>query len=573
MGALRDLGFLLALPLGIAAVACQGNLAGAGGRNGASSGSGSASGVGSGGSAALPPGTSTMSLLPASIRRLTNLEYENSVRDVVGNTDPVTTDFVPDARQSGFTVNEAQIVDSVLIKQLAGAAATLAADVRANLDTAAPCADQTAGAEDCAKSFIQSFATRAFRRPLGDDEAARLLTLYHAAADGATYADGIEEVASGVLQSAAFLYLTATGGGASGTNVELTPYEIASQMSYLLRASPPSQDLIAAAVAGKLDTSDGRAQAIQDYGLLGGADPLNRTVRIIREWLGTDQLEDTAKDTTVYPDFPGLKPAMVAETTDFLNDVVTRRDKGYGTLQELLGANWTSTKDPNLAALYDAAGPGTDADDTITLPKRIGILNQGAFLSVYAHANETAPVLRGVAILRRVTCIGVPSPATLNITVVPLVPDPTKSMRDRLGAHVSDPVCATCHTQIDNIGFTFELYDGMGKDHFTDVNMAPINSAATISQTKSDLDNQTFADSNALATALSTDPMVRECFARNIFRASSGRSDDTSQSSEDDFVKYWHTQDDSLPEAQKAGIINTIMDYIKSPTFTLRRTQ
>jgi hypothetical protein len=340
-----------------------------------------------------------------------------------------------------------------------------------------------------------------------------------------------------------------------------------------LRASPPSQDLIAAAVAGKLDTSDGRAQAIQDYGLLGGADPLNRTVRIIREWLGTDQLEDTAKDTTVYPDFPGLKPAMVAETTDFLNDVVTRRDKGYGTLQELLGANWTSTKDPNLAALYDAAGPGTDADDTITLPKRIGILNQGAFLSVYAHANETAPVLRGVAILRRVTCIGVPSPATLNITVVPLVPDPTKSMRDRLGAHVSDPVCATCHTQIDNIGFTFELYDGMGKDHFTDVNMAPINSAATISQTKSDLDNQTFADSNALATALSTDPMVRECFARNIFRASSGRSDDTSQSSEDDFVKYWHTQDDSLPEAQKAGIINTIMDYIKSPTFTLRRTQ
>jgi hypothetical protein len=512
-----------------------------------------------------------MSLLPTSIRRLTNLEYENSVRDVVGNAEPVASDFVPDSRQSGFTVNEAQRVDSVLIKQLSGAAATLAADVRANLDTAAPCADQMAGAEACAKSFIQSFATRAFRRPVGDDEAAQLLTLYHAAADGATYADGIEEVASGVLQSAAFLYLTETGGGASGANIELTPYEVASQMSYLLRASPPSQDLIAAAVAGKLDTTDGRVQAIQDYGLLGGADPLNRTVRIIREWLGTDQLEDTAKDTTVYPDFPGLKPAMVAETTDFLNDVVTRRDKGNGTLEQLLGANWTSTKDANLAALYDASGPGSDADDTILLPKRRGILNQGAFLSVYAHASETGPVLRGVAILRRVTCLGVASPATLNITVVPLVPDPTKSMRERLSGHVTDTVCAGCHTRIDNLGLTFEIYNGMGKDQFMDSGQ-PIDSSGALTDTTTELD-RSYTDSNDLAVALSTSPTVRECFARNIFRASSGRSDDTSSSSEDDFVKYWHTQDDVLPNEQKAGIINTIIDYIKSPTFALRRTQ
>jgi hypothetical protein len=418
MGSLPKRTIFLALPLWVALTGCQGKLEGAtpAERAAGSTGTGSS---GSGG-VSLPPNTTPAALLPTRIRRLTNAEYENSVEDVVGNTQPVSTDFVPDARQSGFTLNDAQRVDSVLIKQLSGAATILAAQVRTNLTTVAPCADSSTQAEACAKSFIQKFATRAYRRPIGDDEAAQLLTLYHAGADGAAYADGIEEAATGILQSAAFLYLTETGNAATGSTVNLTPYEIASQMSYLLRASPPSPDLLAAAVNGDLATPAGRTKAIDDLGLLGGVPPTDRVVRVIREWLGTDQLENTAKDSTVYPQFAGLKPAMVAETTDFVFDVVTKANR---SLEDLLGANWTSTKSSDLAALYGASGPGSDSDDRIMLPTRRGILNQGAFLSVYAHASETAPVLRGVALMRRITCIGVPSPASLNITVVPLVPD------------------------------------------------------------------------------------------------------------------------------------------------------
>jgi hypothetical protein len=564
MGARPERRLLLALPLWVALSACQAKLEGAGQRVGASG--GGSSGVGSGGAAggvALPPDTEAAALLPARIRRLTNAEYESSVSDVVGNSMPVATAFVPDARQSGFTVNDAQRVDSVLIKQISGAATILAAQVRAQLDAKWPCADPVNQGEACAKAFIQSFATRAYRRPLGDDELGKLLVLYHVGADGATHADGIEEVATGVLQSAAFLYLTETGNAAQGSTINLTPYEIASQMSYLLRASPPSQELLAAAANGDLATPAGRTQAIDTLGLLGGAPPTDRFVRIIRDWLGTDQLEDTAKDTTVYPNFPSLKPAMVAETTAFVYDVVT---KGHRSLQDLLGANWTSTQDPALAKLYGASGPGNAADDRIMLPTRIGILNQGAFLSVYAHASETAPVLRGVALIRRVTCIGVPSPASLNITVVPLVPDPTKTMRDRLNAHVTDKVCAGCHTAIDNFGLAFEIYDGMGQDQPMDHGQM-VNSSVVVAD-GTDVDNS-YADSNALATALSTSPSVRECFARNIFRASSGRSDNGVQMSEDDFVKFWKTQ----TSAASGDIIDTVRAYIQSPTFTIRRAQ
>jgi hypothetical protein len=78
-----------------------------------------------------------------------------------------------------------------------------------------------------------------------------------------------------------------------------------------------------------------------------------------------------------------------------------------------------------------------------------------------------------------------------------------------------------------------------------------------------------YPDSNALALALSKSASVRECFARNIFRASSGRSDSDVQMSEDDFVKYWHTQ----TSAASGDLIDTIRAYIQSPTFTIRRAQ
>jgi Protein of unknown function (DUF1588)/Protein of unknown function (DUF1592)/Protein of unknown function (DUF1595)/Protein of unknown function (DUF1587) len=533
--------------------------------------SGTGADAGSAGSAA----PSTSPLLPARIRRLSNAEFENSVKAVVGNADPVATGFSPDTRQGGFTVNDAQRVDNVLIKQIAGAATTLAAQVRTKLDSVAPCADQAAGAEACAKTFIQSFAGKAYRRPLGADEAQKLLDLYHVAADdGGTYADGIEQVATGVLQSAAFLYLTEVGDGSGSTPVNLTPYETASQISYLVTAGPPDAGLLAAAAAGQLATAEQRSAMYSR--LFASGDPAGsraRVVRVIQEWLGTDRLVDTAKDTTVYQNFAGLKPAMVSESADFVKHLI---DNKTGTVGELLGATWTATKDQGLTQLYN--GTTGSADGEINLPERRGILNQGAFLSVYAHASETGPVLRGVAVERRLACIQVKSPSQLMLTVPPLAPDPSKTMRDRLSAHAADPACAFCHTAIDSLGFTFELYDGMGKLQTQDHNQA-VNSKTTVSMAK-DFDGD-FADSNALATALSNSAVVRECFARNAFRASAGRSDDDVAVAENAFVDYWKAVPTPAPDAThpspasalQGSILETLRAYITSPTFTQRRAQ
>lgn len=505
-----------------------------------------------------PDGTPVDKLMPAGIRRLTNAEYDATVRVLLGTNLKPSESFAPDSRQDGFTVNEAQRVDPVLAKQLAAAAETLAAEAKGKIATFAPCADPNTQAEACAADFIRSFGTRAYRRPLDAAEADALLKVYRAGAEGATYADGIELVVRAILQSPGFLYHTELGDGSGGDSIALTPYELASSLSYLVTAGPPDDALLAAAASGALSTPEGREAEVRR--LLGTPAARERLVRIVREWLGVDRISVTAKDSNVFSNFAELRPSMEAESERFVSEVLANSG---GTVGELLGADWTFA-DAKLAAFYGASGEGR-----VSVPNRRGILNQGAFLSVYSHATETAPVLRGVAVLRRVACINIPSPTELNLDVVPPVPDPTKTVRERFSIHSTDDACSSCHAHIDAVGFAFERFDGIGKFRGpNDLDSGkPVDSTVTVA-VGADFDG-TYPDSNALAAALANSQSVRSCFARHLFRASAGRSGAAHAESEESFLRAW----ESIPEAQQGNIVETLIAYVKSSLFSHRRAQ
>src|SRR4051812_14379150 len=139
---------------------------GSGSGSAASGGAGPTTG-GGGGSAA------SSSSLPARIRRLTNAEYDASVRVLLGVTEApsVSFSFPPDTKQgphnspagSAFTFNDAQRVDPVLADKLDTAAQAIVAKARESgkLASLAPC-DKTDAAfgEACAKSFIENFGVR-----------------------------------------------------------------------------------------------------------------------------------------------------------------------------------------------------------------------------------------------------------------------------------------------------------------------------------------------------------------------------------------------------------------------------
>lgn len=519
------------------------------------------------GSAPLPPGTEKSILLPARIRRLTTSEYQGSVSALLGGSaDGIAADFVPDSRQSGFTVNEAQRVDPVFARQLAGAASTLAADVGARAGELAPCGDKASGAEACASTFIKTFGERAYRRVLGADEVEQLLGVFRVGADGGTYEEGIELTARAMLQSAAFLYLTEIGDGPAA-NVKLTAEELASSISYLLQGRPPSTALLAAARAGQLDTPEGRTAALADPNLKLFGDDRLRVVRFVREWLGIDRITQTAKDSNVYPDFAKYKNSIDRETSEFVLALLSQKG---GSLRQLIAGDWTMA-DPLLAELYGVQPP-SGGMGLVNVPKRLGMLNQAAFLSVFAHAHETAPVLRGVRVLRRVACIPVADPVDLSAAVVPPAPDPTKTTRERFAVHSASAACAGCHKSIDSFGFSFEGFDGMGRVQTTETEAKkPIDTKVTVAGTDFDGD---FADSNALALAMSTSAQVRECFARHVYRGLAGTSVPDLSQSEDDFVKYWSEKALTGQGADlDTDLLSTLGAFITYPGFAYRRGQ
>jgi len=525
------------------------------GASGGGVGSTTGSGGTTGGSTVIVDGQE-LTILPARIRRLTNAEYNASVQSLLGTTEAPASDFPPDTRQHGYTVNEAQRVDPVLARALDGSATALAAAARAQFDTLAPCADPAGGAEACASSFIDSFATKAYRRPLDDDDRASLLTLYSAGAEGAAYEDGIELVIRGILQSPGFLYLTEIGDGGSDDVVTLTAHEAAAELSYTITGGPPDAALLQAAAEGTLDTPEGREAEVRRLFVTDAGKA--RSIQVVREWLGIDRIVATAKDAMIYPEFADARDSMANETADFVSEVLSTTP---GTVSELLGSSW-SVVDTKLAGLYSVSGSGR-----VDTPDRIGLLNQGAFLSVYGHAHETAPVLRGVAVLRRVACQDIELPLNLNVQIIPPVPDPNKTTRERFSIHSTDSECASCHRHIDPLGFAFEEFDSMGVyrevERPKDGADLDVDSSVEVNLGL-DFDGA-FDGSNELALALANSAAVRDCFARQIFRSAAGEGQG-SELYEESFQVLW----DALPVDQQGALLDILVTYAQSPLFTLR---
>jgi hypothetical protein len=528
---------------------------------------------GSGGSAGIGPGSA---LLPARIRRLANAEYDASVQALLGTSmfPSVQFSFPPDSRQgphnspagAAFTVNDAQRVDPVLADKLDTAAQALVAEARQNgkLAALAPCADPAGAGAECAKAFLRSFGGKAFRRPLSDEEVEGLVSpptsAYHVGADGYSYEEGIDLLTRVLLQSAGFLYVTELGDSGAAT-ITLTPDEIAVQLAYLLTGAPPDDALLQQAAAGALATPEGReAEARRLMATPGGK---TRLIRVVKEWLGIDQVARREKAASVYKDFATLAPAMEVESHDFIDEVLHR---STGTLTELLTADWTMA-DQSIATLYGVPWGGAGQRTSLASVPRRGILNQAAFLSVFATNNGSHPVFRGVALMRRVACLDTEDPGALGIVVSFPAADPSKTTRERFAVHAADPGCAGCHKTIDAFGFAMENFDGIGMEREGGMeNGRPVDTSVTL-EAGSDIDG-TYADSVALLGALSQSDSVKACLARQLFRSSAARSDASVTAAEEAFVALWR----DLPPAQRDRLADVLLAFVRSPSFIERRT-
>ncbi|MBC8068133.1 MAG: DUF1592 domain-containing protein, partial [Deltaproteobacteria bacterium] len=333
------------------------------------------------------------------------------------------------------------------------------------------------------------------------------------AALGETPSVAVEPVIRAMLQSPAFLYHLELGLADEGEVIALEPYELAARLSFFLWNSTPDVALLDAAGGGGLDDLDGlRAEAER---LL--ADPRARTAveGFHVQWLAVDKLAFAEKSAAVYPSYDDeLRAAMLAETRRFAGAVIF---DGDGRLETLLTSNVAYLDAPLLTLYGLPADPGHDPSEPVELDpeQRAGLLTHASFLAAHAHADQSGPIQRGVAVRTNLMCTPPPPPPP-DINVIPPDPDPNATTREIFEIHTADASCAGCHELIDGIGLGFEGYDGIGAYRELE-NGIPVDQSGEV--VDSDVEGS-FDGAVELAHKLAASTEVRDCVATQWFRFS-----------------------------------------------------
>ncbi len=415
----------------------------------------------------------------APLRRLTRFEYNNTVRDLLGDTTRPGDAFPSEELGNGFgNEADAQSVSSLLAEQYSTAAEAIAAratETPERLAALAPCAGDITAATDaateaaCARTVIEAFLPRAFRRPVAAAEADEFVALQQTMRAGSDFATSIASLIEAVLQSPEFLYRVELGGQAESARPDLmrpSGAEMATRLSYLFWGTVPDDALRAAADAGELQTAQGvLAQATR---LLDD----ERSHAVVRFFfdnlLPIASLSALERDPTLFPSFtPAIGALMREETQSFLEYEIF---EGPGSWKSALTAPYTFLNE-ELAAFYGVSGVAGDEFRKVAVDttQRLGLLTQPGMLAGTTHSNTTSPVVRGSYVVRKLMCTDIPLPtaALLGEEIFAMIkpPDPYTgdTARERYSAHSENPVCASCHKSMDPVGLALENYDALGQ--------------------------------------------------------------------------------------------------------------
>lgn len=469
---------------------------------------------------------------PMVLRHLTQQEYLNTVRDLLGDTSTQALNVpaeLPIAEFDTFPFPEPSTIGSTEANSYQSLAEALAGNITAKMSTILTCtptAGNTASETACLTTFFNTFGQRAYRRPLTAAEIAGFQSLYQAGRTtlALTFNGAIGLIIEEMLQSPGFLYHWEEGpfptvrDSTNAQVIALDPYAMANRLSYFLTSTMPDQTLLAAAAAGELTTADQvGAQAkrlLQDTTGKASAGVQNFFAQLLQ----ITTLDSVSKDPTAYPNWtPSLQGAMETEfRTFFANNILT----GSGAFSDLFTSKSTVVN-KDLAAVYGLSGVTGTQMQTVTLdPNRSGFLTMPAFLSVNGGSNNSNAIYRGHAIYMQILCHALTPPQNV---VVPTPPPltPGETARQSFAAHSQASCAQGCHNLMDGFGFSFEHYDGIGQYRTLD-NGSPVDSTATIH-----LDGQdhAIADAVELGTLLSTSQEARQCFATQWVRYAMARPD------------------------------------------------
>jgi hypothetical protein len=311
----------------------------------------------------------------------------------------------------------------------------------------------------CAAQILSTLARRAYRRPVTEKDMRVLRTFFEQGRkEGGSFDSGIQFALEFMLTDPTFLLRVHPDSQANGGTSDL---EIASRLSFFLWSSLPDDQLLDLAERGKLtepSTFDAQVKRMV-------ADPRAAralTAGFASQWLNLRRVGEVLVDPEIYPNFDeNLLESFKEETTLFVSSMIGRDQ----SILDLLRADYTFVNE-RLARHYGIPGIYGSRFRKVRLPnpaERGGLLGQGAILAVTSYPDRTSPVLRGKWLLDNIFGSPPPPPPPgLNVSLDETPGAAAVSIRERLRQHRVDPVCSSCHSVIDPMGFALENFDAIG---------------------------------------------------------------------------------------------------------------
>ncbi len=449
-------------------------------------------------------------------RRLTIAQYRNVVRDVFGGAVAPSAKYPGSYGKSatGFSTEPALYdVGDQTTEALMLAAEEVAESVAAALPSLLSCASAPDAGEDCASELIDTYVTRAYRRPVADDERELLLaTFTDGAASGASFTEALAMMLVHALQTPQFLYVTEA---AAPEGRELDGYEIASRLSFFLWDSAPDEGLLALAANG--DLADPEVRRAEAQRMLDDPRSEGALIRFFREWTQTEDVAPGDKDPTIVEGFDADYAASMGASFDrFVSDQARQ-----GSLRSLLTSK-TVWVDGHMASFFGVQPPSDWQQ--VEVEGRSGLATQPLFLASAAHYGGSSYVFRGRFILKRLLCMELGAPpgdAQAQFDALPKPEDPTG--KDLSASVNASPQCAGCHTAIDPGGLSLEHFGALGEYRDQYAGGKAIDPSG--SMTMSDGDSISFQSYGDLFGALAEEPAVATCMGKQLVRFAMSRND------------------------------------------------
>lgn len=368
--------------------------------------------------------------------------------------------------------------------------------------------------DDCAQKFLATFAQKAYRRPLTAEETTRLNTLYTTALKGeaaATINEAVQYGVYAIMQSPQFVYRTEFGANWQ-VDSELSPYELASLLSYFLTDDVPDQALLDAAAQNKLTPTEIGTHV--DRILQTPAAKTNLQGALMSYFsypnLETQVIQDDAFTGT-------MRGSMYKEAELFLQNtlwgpplselLVSRKGYVNATLAPIYGI-----------AQFPPAGATLDANmfAQIDLPaNRTGLLTQAGFLANRSRPDETSVVGRGLLIKAALLCTETPPPPDNIADAIKMVTmvNANASQRELAAIRGGMAPCNGCHLTFDAYGLALDTFDVLGRFRDKDSQGRPIDPSVTLPD---QVGGGTAKDIVEVAQKLAGNGAFAKCMGRNL---------------------------------------------------------